>query len=93
MQIIEQKIRGVFLIKPRLFKDKRGIFRRSFCSSTLENQKIEIQGLQKDIMSEANSRGYDTRILRKLIAIRKKDPHVVSDENAVLELYKDVLSM
>ena len=46
---------------------------------TLENQKIEIHGLQKDIMSEANSRGYDTRILRKLIAIRKKDLHVVSE--------------
>ena len=60
---------------------------------TLENQKIEIQGLQKDIMAEANSRGYDTRILRKLIAIRKKDPHVVSEENAVLELYKDALGM
>ncbi len=49
MQIIEQKIRGVFLIKPRLFKDKRGIFRRSFCSSTLENQKINSKVVQENI--------------------------------------------
>lgn len=60
---------------------------------TLDNQKKEIQELQKDIMSEASSRGYDTRILRKLIVIRKKDPLIVSEEDAVLELYKEALGM
>ena len=60
---------------------------------TLDNQKKEIQELQKDIMSEASSRGYDTRILRKLIVIRKKDPLIVSEEEAVLELYKEALGM
>ena len=60
---------------------------------TLDNQKKEIQELQKDIMSEANSRGYDTRILRKLIVIRQKDPLIVSEEDAVLELYKEALGM
>ena len=56
-------------------------------------KKKEIQELQKDIMSEAGTRGYDTRILRKIIAIRKKDPQVVSEEDAVLELYKEALGM
>ena len=60
---------------------------------TLDNKKKEIQELQKDIMSEASSRGYDTRILRKLIVIRKKDPLIVSEEDAVLELYKEALGM
>ena len=60
---------------------------------TLDHQKKEIQELQKDIMSEASTRGYDTRILRKIIAIRKKDPQVVSEEDAVLELYKEALGM
>ena len=60
---------------------------------TLDHQKKEIQELQRDIMSEASTRGYDTRILRKIIAIRKKDPQVVSEEDAVLELYKEALGM
>lgn len=60
---------------------------------TLDIQKKEIQELQKDIMSEASSRGYDTRILRKIIAIRKKDPQIVSEEDAVFELYKEALGM
>ena len=60
---------------------------------SLDYQKKEIQELQKDIMSEAGTRGYDTRILRKIIAIRKKDPQVVSEEDAVLELYKEALGM
>ena len=60
---------------------------------TLDLQKIEIVESQKDIMSEASSRGYDTRILRKIIQLRKKDPQLVSEEEAVMELYKDALGM
>ena len=44
-------------------------------------------------MAEAKGRGYDTKALRKLVALRKKDPHVVSEEEAVLEVYKDALGM
>ena len=56
---------------------------------------IKSENLSKfnDIMSEASTRGYDTRVLRKIIAIRKKDPQVVSEEDAVLELYKEALGM
>lgn len=49
MQIKEQKIKGVFLIKPKLFEDKRGIFRRSFCSLTLDSQKINSKVVQENI--------------------------------------------
>jgi uncharacterized protein (UPF0335 family) len=60
---------------------------------TLDLQKKEIIESQKDIMTEASSRGYDTRILRKIILLRKKDPQLVSEEEAVMELYKGALGM
>jgi len=44
-------------------------------------------------MAEAKGRGYDTRILRKIVALRKKDPQEISEEEAILELYKDALGM
>lgn len=59
----------------------------------LEAEKKDIADQQKEVMAEAKSRGYDTRALRKLVALRKKDPHVLSEEEAVLEVYKDALGM
>jgi len=44
-------------------------------------------------MAEAKGRGYDTKALRKLVALRKKDPQEISEEEAVLDLYKEALGM
>jgi uncharacterized protein (UPF0335 family) len=44
-------------------------------------------------MAEAKSRGYDTKVLRKIIALRKRDPQDLSEEEAILELYKEALGM
>lgn len=59
----------------------------------LEEEKQEIAGQQKELMAEAKGRGYDTRVMRKVIALRKKDPQQVSEEEAILELYKQALGM
>jgi len=59
----------------------------------LEVEKKDIADHQKEVMAEAKSRGYDTKILRKIVALRKKDPEEISEEEAVLELYKDALGM
>ncbi|HBG99376.1 MAG: DUF2312 domain-containing protein [Rhodobacteraceae bacterium] len=59
----------------------------------LETEKQEIAGHQKEVMAEAKSRGYDTKALRRLIALRKKDPQQVSEEEAVFELYREALGM
>ena len=40
MIFIKQKIDGVFLIKPKLFKDDRGIFRRHFCNEEFSSYKL-----------------------------------------------------
>ena len=44
-------------------------------------------------MAEAKGRGYDTKVLRTIISLRKRDPQDLSEEEAVLELYKEALGM
>ncbi len=59
----------------------------------LEAERKDIAEHQKEVMAEAKSRGYDTKVLRKVIGLRKRDPQDVSEEEAVLELYKEALGM
>ncbi|MCP5088014.1 MAG: DUF2312 domain-containing protein [Rhodobacteraceae bacterium] len=59
----------------------------------LEAEKKDIADQQKEVMAEAKSRGYDTKVLRKVVALRKKDPQELSEEEAVLEIYKEALGM
>ncbi|MFT4999624.1 MAG: hypothetical protein ACI861_001525 [Paracoccaceae bacterium] len=59
----------------------------------LEAEKKDISEHQKEVMAEAKSRGYDTKVLRKVISLRKRDPQDISEEEAVLELYKEALGM
>jgi uncharacterized protein (UPF0335 family) len=59
----------------------------------LEQEKKDIADAQKEVMAEAKGRGYDTKVLRKIVAIRKRDPQDLSEEEAVLEIYKEALGM
>lgn len=59
----------------------------------LDAEKKELADQQKEVMAEAKSRGYDTKVLRKIVALRKMDPQEVSEAEAVLELYKEALGM
>jgi uncharacterized protein (UPF0335 family) len=59
----------------------------------LEAEKKDITDQQKEVMAEAKGRGYDTKVLRKIIAIRKRKPDEIAEEEAVMELYKAALGM
>lgn len=59
----------------------------------LEAEKSDVAEQQKEVMAEAKSRGYDTKILRKVIALRKRDKDDLAEEEAVMELYKEALGM
>ena len=59
----------------------------------LEAEKKDIADQQKEVMAEAKGRGYDTRVLRKVIALRKRDSADLAEEEAVMELYKEALGM
>ena len=59
----------------------------------LEAEKRDIVDGQKEIMAEAKGRGYDTKVIRKVIALRKRDADDIAEEEAVLEMYKAALGM
>ena len=59
----------------------------------LEIEKKDIADQQKEVMAEAKSRGYDTRIMRKIVSLRKRDLEEVAEEEAVLSMYKTALGM
>jgi uncharacterized protein (UPF0335 family) len=59
----------------------------------LEAEKKDIADQQKDLLAEAKSRGYSTKVLRKIVALRKRDSNDLAEENAILEIYASALGM
>ena len=59
----------------------------------LEIEKKDISDQQKEVMAEAKSRGYDTRIMRKIVSLRKRDLEDVAEEEAILNMYTTALGM
>ena len=59
----------------------------------LEEEKKTIAGDIKEVYAEAKANGFDTKILRKVISLRKKDRHEREEEEAVLDLYMQALGM
>lgn len=59
----------------------------------LDAEKKDLAEAQKEVMAEAKSRGYDTKIIRKVVALRKREPDDIAEEEAVLDMYKEALGM
>ena len=59
----------------------------------LDAEKKDLADQQKEVMAEAKGRGYDTKVMRKLVALRKREPDDIAEEEAVLEMYKQALGM
>ena len=59
----------------------------------LEMEKKDISDQQKEVMAEAKGRGYDTKIMRKIVSLRKRDQSDIAEEEAVLDMYKEALGM
>ena len=59
----------------------------------LEEEKKEVMEQIKEVYGEAKSNGFDVKILRKIVALRKKSADERSEEEAVLETYMMALDM
>lgn len=59
----------------------------------LAREKRDIAEEEKELFAEAKGRGYDTKVMRRLIALRKRKPDDIAEEEAVLEMYKAALGM
>lgn len=59
----------------------------------LEAEKKDIADQQKEVMAEAKGRGYCTSVIKKIVALRKREPSDVAEEEAILELYREALGL
>lgn len=58
-----------------------------------EAEKAEAADRVKDVYAEAKARGYDTAVMRKIVALRKRKPDDIAEEEAILEIYRAALGM
>jgi uncharacterized protein (UPF0335 family) len=68
---------------------------RSFVER-IERTEEEIKGLnadKSDIYKEAKVNGFDVKVLRKVVALRRKDYAERQEEDAILEVYMQALGM
>lgn len=68
----------------------RGIVERI---EKLEADKAAIAADIREVYSEAKANGFDTKTLRKVIALRKKEAAERAEEEAMLEVYMGALGM
>ena len=59
----------------------------------MEAEKKDVTERQKEIMAEAKARGYDTKVMKKVIALRKRDRDDIAEEEAIIALYCHALGM
>ncbi|AGB72373.1 MULTISPECIES: DUF2312 domain-containing protein [Rhizobium] len=59
----------------------------------LEEEKAAIGSDIKDVMGEAKGRGYDTKAIRTIIRLRKKDANERLEEESILQTYMAALGM
>ena len=59
----------------------------------LEEERKALAGDIKDIYAEAKSAGFDVKVLRQLIRIRKEEPAEVEEQETLLDVYRRALGM
>lgn len=59
----------------------------------LAEEKQNISDDIKDVYIEAKSAGFDTKAMKRVIALRKKEKAERDAEEAMVEVYKDALGL
>ena len=59
----------------------------------LEEERKALAGDIKDIYAEAKSAGFDVKVLRQIIRLRKQEPAEVEEQETLLDIYRRALGM
>ena len=59
----------------------------------LEEEKAALAADIKEVFAEAKGNGFDTKIMRAVIRLRKMEPADVNEQESLLDLYKRALGM
>ena len=79
------------MAKPNFAKDQlKSIVERV---ERLEEEKTALSGDIREVYAEAKGNGFDTKILRKVISIRKLEDAERAEQESLLDLYMAALGM
>ena len=59
----------------------------------LEEEKRALQADIKDIYTEAKATGFEPKIMRQVIKLRTMDSDLLSEQDALLDTYRDALGL
>lgn len=59
----------------------------------LEEEKNELADVTKDAYNEAKSKGYDVKIIKHILKLRKKDKDALAEEDNLIELYRGAVGI
>lgn len=59
----------------------------------LEEERKALSGDIKDIFTEAKSAGFNVKVIRQIIRLRKQEPADVEEEETLLDIYRRALGM
>lgn len=59
----------------------------------LASEKQDIAEQQKEVMSEAKGRGYDTKAMKEVIRLRKMNPDDRAEFEAVVDMYREAAGL
>ena len=60
---------------------------------TIEQERLESSDLLKDAFNEAKSMGFDVKIIKHVIKLRKKDKDALMEEDSIIDLYRGALGV
>ena len=59
----------------------------------LEEEKKAMADDVRDVYAEAKANGYDTKTMRKIVALRKMETHARQEADALMETYRTALGL
>ena len=59
----------------------------------IEREKADVSELLTDVYNEAKSMGYDVKIIKHVLKLRKKDKDALAEEDSLIELYRGALDV
>jgi uncharacterized protein (UPF0335 family) len=59
----------------------------------LEEERKALASDIKDVLAEAKSAGFDVKVIRQVIRIRKQEPAEVEEQETLMDLYRRALGM
>ena len=60
---------------------------------TIEQERLESTDLLKDAFNEAKSMGFDIKIIKHVLKLRKKDKDALAEEDSLIDLYRGALNL